>query len=261
MQNITDSLQVDLIRQLLDVAALSVLHDIHVFSKLDSTNRWALQEGQCGDICLAERQTAGRGRRGRQWESPAGVNLYLSLRWCFAHVPENLPILSLVTGLAVVQALEDCAITGHGLKWPNDVYYAGRKLGGILLETVGSLEQVVIGIGLNVNMLPEAGAAIDQPWVSLREIQGKTMDRNLLVAAILNHLLARLQAFPMLDVAQFHQEWQRWDVLDRSPVRVLSGSQVVEGIACGVDSRGQLLVKLNDSFIKAFSSADVSVRM
>lgn len=261
MQNTPDNLQADRIQQSLDVAARSAVRDIHVFTELDSTNRWALQEGQCGDVCLAERQTAGRGRRGRQWESPAGVNLYLSLRWCFAGVPENLPVLSLVTGLAVAQALKDCAIAGHGLKWPNDVYYAGRKLGGILLETVGSLEQVVIGIGLNVNMLPETGAAIDQPWVSLREIRGEPMSRNVLAAAILNRLLVRLQTFPMLDMVQFRQEWQRWDALDQCPVRVLSGSQVAEGIACGVDSRGQLLVKLNDSFIKAFSSADVSVRM
>ncbi|MBU0654518.1 MAG: biotin--[acetyl-CoA-carboxylase] ligase [Gammaproteobacteria bacterium] len=260
MQPITDALQASIIRQQLG-AATQWLHDIQVFAELDSTNRWMLQQGQCGEVCLAERQTAGRGRRGRQWESPEGVNLYLSLRWCFAQVPKNLPILSLVTGLAVVDALEDCAITGHGLKWPNDVYYAGRKLGGILLEAVGSLEQIVIGIGLNVNMLPETGAAIDQPWVSLREIHGAPMNRNTLASVIIERLLARLQTFPQLDVAQFQQEWQRRDVLDQRPVRVLSGSHVSEGVACGVDSQGQLQVRLRGGSIKTFSSADVSVRM
>ncbi len=261
MSQSLDALQETAIIQQLDRATMSRLRDIHVFPVLDSTNRWALQEGRCGDVCLAEQQSAGRGRRGRQWESPAGVNLYLSLRWCFASVPENLPVLSLVTGLAVAEALEDCAISGHGLKWPNDVYYAGRKLGGILLESVGSLEQIVLGIGLNVNMLAEAGAGIDQPWISLREIDGKPVNRNLLVAAILKRLIVRLVSFPGLDRVQFGQEWQRWDVLDQCPVRVLSGSCVSEGIACGVDSQGQLQLKLGDGSIRAFSSADVSVRM
>ncbi len=117
------------IRRSLDEASLAALGEIHIFPELDSTNRWALQQGQCGDVCLAEQQTAGRGRRGRQWQSPPGVNLYLSLRWCFAQVPAHLPLLSLVTGLAVAEALEDCAIQGHGLKWPNDVYYAGKEAG------------------------------------------------------------------------------------------------------------------------------------
>lgn len=257
----TDALQDSSIIRQLEQGTMSRLRDIHVFPELDSTNRWALQQGQCGDVCLAEQQTAGRGRRGRQWESPAGVNLYLSLRWCFNQMPENLPVLSLVTGLAVAEALEDCAISGHGLKWPNDVYYAGKKLGGILLESVGTLEQIVIGIGLNVNMPPEAGTTIDQPWMSLRELHGIPLDRNMLVASILNRLVARLAGFPMLDMAQFRQEWQRWDVLDQCPVRVLSGPHVSEGVACGVDSQGQLRLKLHDGSIRAFSSADVSVRM
>ncbi|MBJ6609303.1 MAG: biotin--[Candidatus Thiothrix moscowensis] len=245
----------------LDTATQAGLRKIHVFQQLDSTNRWCLQEGQCGDVCLAEQQTAGRGRRGRQWESPAGSNVYLSLRWCFAHVPPHLPLLSLVTGLAVAEALEDCALAGHGLKWPNDLYYADRKLGGILLEAVGSLEQVVIGIGLNVNMLPEEVAVIDQPWISLRAIRGDRLDRNVLVAAILRRLVTQLQEFPRLDMARFRQDWQRWDVLAGRPVRVLFGSQVSEGVAYGVDTQGQLQLKGADGSLRTFSSADVSVRM
>lgn len=256
-----DKLDAGVIRAGLDGAVAAALAGIHVFPELDSTNRWALQQGQCGDVCLAEQQTAGRGRRGREWQSPAGVNLYLSVRWCFGHVPEHLPMLSLITGLAVAEALEDCAIQGHGLKWPNDVYYDGMKLGGILLEAVGVLDQIVIGIGLNVNMLPEAGTGIDQPWTSLQAITGRPQSRSLLVAAVLNRLLPRLQAFPALDMAQFQHDWQRHDVLRGRQVRVLENDTIQEGLASGVDNRGQLIINFNDGLIKNLSSADVSVRM
>ena len=257
-------LDAGVIRRQLDGAALSALHEIHVFPELDSTNRWALQQGVCGDVCLAEQQTAGRGRRGRQWQSPAGVNVYLSVRWCFAAVPAHLPLLSLVTGLAVAEALEDCAIHGHGLKWPNDVYYDGKKLGGILLEAVGSLHHVVIGIGLNVNILPETvagGELIDQPWTSLQQITGEPVERNGLVAALLQRLLQHLHTFPQLDVAQFQQDWQRHDVLLGRQVQAFSGVETLQGLALGINNQGQLLIKLGDGTRKNLSSADVSVRM
>lgn len=258
---INEALQAAGIRAQLDETTLHALHDIHVFSALDSTNRWALQQGQCGDVCLAEQQTAGRGRRGRQWQSPPGVNLYLSVRWCFTLVPQHLSLLSLVTGLAVAEALEDCAIHGHGLKWPNDVYYDGRKLGGILLEAVGSLEHVVMGIGLNVNMLPDMVAGIDQPWISLQHITGRPVERNRLAAAVLRRLFKRLQAFPTLDIAQFQQEWRQRDVLLGHQVQAFSGTETLQGLASGIDDQGQLRIILTDGLIKNLSSADVSVRM
>ncbi|WML89901.1 biotin--[acetyl-CoA-carboxylase] ligase [Thiothrix lacustris] len=261
MLPITEPLQASEIRRQLDSATLLALNDIHVFPELDSTNRWALQQGVCGDVCLAEQQSAGRGRRGRQWQSPSGVNVYLSIRWCFTPVPEHLPLLSLVTGLAVAEALEDCAIHGHGLKWPNDVYYDGKKLGGILLEAVGSLEQVVIGIGLNVNMLPEAGAEIDQPWTSLQQIAGKPVERNVLVSAVLQRLLKRLRGFSRLDMAQFQQDWRQRDVLLGRQVQAFSGTETLQGLASGINNQGQLIINFSDGSIRNLSSADVSVRM
>jgi BirA family biotin operon repressor/biotin-[acetyl-CoA-carboxylase] ligase len=260
-----NNLSAAIIQQALGADTRAALRGIHVFSQLDSTNRWTLEEGQCGDVCLAEQQTAGRGRRGRQWQSPAAVNLYFSLRWCFDAVPTHLPLLSLVTGLAVAEALADCGIHGHGLKWPNDVVLppspALRKLGGILLEAVGTLDQVVIGIGLNVNMQTDSLSGIDQPWASLRDMLGANIDRNTLVAALIQRLIPRLLAFPQLDMAQFQQDWQRWDVLANRPVRVLSGNNTVEGFACGIDAQGQLRLALEDGLINVFSSADVSVRL
>jgi birA, biotin-[acetyl-CoA-carboxylase] ligase region len=256
-----EPLSADNICRHLDTATVLALHGLYVFPEVDSTNAWALQQGVCGDVCLAEQQSAGRGRRGRQWQSPWGANIYLSLRWCFTPVPEHLPLLSLVTGLAVADALEDCAIHGHGLKWPNDVYYDGKKLGGILLEAVGSQAHVVIGIGLNVNMLPEAGAVIDQPWTSLQQISGQSVDRNAVVAAILQRLVRRLQDFPCLDMAQFQQDWQQRDLLQGREVQVHSGRESLQGLASGVDHCGQLRIILHDGSIKNLSSAEVSVRL
>ena len=241
--------------------ALRALPDIQIFDELDSTNRWALQHGHCGSVCLAEQQTAGRGRRGRQWYSPAGVNIYLSVRWCFDQVLAHLPMLGLVTGVAVAEALQIYGISGHGLKWPNDIYWQGKKLGGILLEASGNLQQVVIGIGLNVNVQPEINPLIEQPWSSLQIAHGKVIARNTLIGVILNQLVYRLQDFPYLNGSLFQQEWQPWDVLAQRSVRVLAGEEIFEGIACGVDSQGQLRLSLMDGLIKTFSSADVSVRM
>lgn len=268
------ALDADAIRAALLPATAHLLQSLQVFPQLDSTNRWLLQAGQCGDACLAEHQTAGRGRRGRQWQSPPGSNIYLSLRWCFGHPLQHAPLLSLVTGLAVAEALADCGIQGHGLKWPNDVVCpvaadpANRlttpclhKIGGILLESVGNLEQVVIGIGLNVNMLPENAAMIDQPWTSLRQMTDRLLERNTLAGALLNRLLTRLTAFPQLDMAQFVRDWQGWDVLVHRRVQVLAGNTRCTGLACGVDTQGQLRVRLDDGPIKSFFSADVSVRM
>lgn len=234
---------------------------LHCLAEVDSTNHWVLQAGECATVCVAEQQSAGRGRRGRSWHSPSGANIYLSVLWCFPQVPPHLSTLSLVTGLAVAEALASSGLQGHGVKWPNDIYYQGKKLGGILLESVGALNRVVLGIGLNVNMLPEAGAGIEQAWTSLQQIQGQPLDRHPLIAQLLQHLIADLQTFPQQDMAQFQRHWQQWDVLNKQQVRVFSGDESIEGIAQGIDSQGQLRLRLTNGSLRTFSSADVSVRM
>ncbi|MEZ5448457.1 MAG: biotin--[acetyl-CoA-carboxylase] ligase [Thiolinea sp.] len=144
--------------------------------RLPSTNSWLLEQSDaCGQVCLAEQQTAGRGRRGRVWQSPDSANIYLSLRWCFPQVPPHYGWLGLETGVAVARALADYGLQGHALKWPNDVYHAGRKLGGILLQTANPLQQVVIGIGLNTGMQAALAGGIDQPWCDLGELLGKRL--------------------------------------------------------------------------------------
>lgn len=239
----------------------ATLQEIHIFPSLDSTNTWLLkQPNHCFSVCLAEEQTAGRGRRGRVWRSPKSGNIYFSLRWCFDALPANYGCLGLVVGVAVAEALSAYGLQGHQLKWPNDVYYEGRKLGGILLQTAQPLQHVVIGIGLNTGMQAEAGMSIDQAWCDLAEIMQQPIDRNQLIAAILKALIPALQAFPQFNMHNFKQQWKRWDWLDEQTVRIDTGTEILQGRACGLDAQGQLQVALADGSRRAFSSADVSVR-
>src|SRR5690606_37620720 len=152
------------------------LRGLEVLFSVDTTNAWLLQQVRqqrrwledngCA-VCLAERQTAGRGRRGRAWVSPFGSNLYFTMAQNFQGGALALEGLRLVVGVSVVEALAGLGIKGLGLKWPNDVFCQGSKVAGILLEMNGDVSgecQVVIGIGLNIRCEPSAMADVGQAW-------------------------------------------------------------------------------------------------
>lgn len=160
-----------------------------VLDSIDSTNAEALraiERGQAAPfLVLAERQTAGRGRRGRKWASPFAENIYYSLVLRIEGGMRQLEGLSLVVGLAVMQALRELGIPAAGLKWPNDVLVGQKKIAGILLELVGDpadVCHVVLGVGINVNM--QMTDEVDQQWTSMRLESGKAFDRNHLVAVL-----------------------------------------------------------------------------
>lgn len=242
-------------------AAQMPLGQLTVLPEVDSTNRWLLDEGRCGDVCLAERQFAGRGRRGRTWQSPDAGNVYLSLRWCFDELPVTVGWLSLMVGVAVAEALAGVGLKGHQLKWPNDILVDGRKLGGILLQSVGKPEHIVIGIGLNVMPLPSViQSEVDQPWCCLNDLLASPIDRHELLVLLLQRLFAQLQVFSALEVADLYKKWQVWDGLYERSVRVQQVNSTLDGVACGLDEQGQLQVRCADGSIQVFSSADISVR-
>ncbi len=170
---------------LLDEAKLMVgsVQKLELIPVIDSTNQYLLDrvnESEKGRICLAEYQTNGRGRRGRQWISPFGSNLYLSMYWRLDAGMAAAMGLSLVIGIAAVEALEAMGIEGVKLKWPNDLYYQDKKLAGILVEMsgqAGGAAHLVIGMGLNIGM-PDVQPNIDQPWTTLNHACGDlTLDR------------------------------------------------------------------------------------
>lgn len=144
---------------------------VDILPEVDSTNeylkRLAFGGARSGTACLAEWQTCGRGRRGREWVSPFGANVYLSLLWRFSEGTAALGALSLAAAVAVKRALDELAAGGVELKWPNDVQWHGRKLAGILLELGGEADgpcYVVAGVGINVAMPESRAADIGQPW-------------------------------------------------------------------------------------------------
>ncbi|MDX1514107.1 MAG: biotin--[acetyl-CoA-carboxylase] ligase, partial [Gammaproteobacteria bacterium] len=131
-------LDLDTIIQGLNPANAATLRGVEVFFEIDSTNRYLVEHAANRRpwpwLCLAESQSAGKGRRGRHWVSPFGGNLYFSLLWRFESGADSLAGLSLVTGVAVAEAIRAMGVDHLGLKWPNDLFHRGRKLGGMLIE-------------------------------------------------------------------------------------------------------------------------------
>ncbi|NCT68545.1 MAG: biotin--[acetyl-CoA-carboxylase] ligase [Rhodanobacteraceae bacterium] len=262
-----DLLDADAIAAGLSVAAHARLGALAVHWQLDSTNsallRAAATDPRDGLACLAELQSAGRGRRGRAWRLPLGGGIALSLLKRFDGGMAALAGLSLVVGIAAVQALADCGIGEIGLKWPNDLVARGRKLGGILVELGGDALgpcHAVIGLGLNVRLDARAGASIDQPWIDLATLaDGAPPSRNRLAAALLERLLDALERFARDGFGAFADAWAQHDVLAGRRVQVLRADGAREGVAAGVDARGALRVVFADGE-RAVDSGEVSVR-
>ncbi|WP_122318562.1 bifunctional biotin--[acetyl-CoA-carboxylase] ligase/biotin operon repressor BirA [Pseudomonas cichorii] len=238
---------------------------VHVASSIDSTNAEAVrligQAAAMPMLVLAERQTAGRGRRGRKWVSPFGENLYYSLALRVDGGMRQLEGLSLLVGLAVMQVLRDCGVKGAGLKWPNDVLVGKRKIAGILLELIGDpadVCHVVIGVGINVNM--QSSADVDQSWTSLRLETGVLSDRNDLAVRISQKLDALLARHREQGFAAFQAEWEQGHLWQGCAVTLLSGVEVVEGIVLGVDVLGALRLDVA-GVEKSFSGGELSLRL
>ena len=234
---------------------------IHYFESLNSTNSWLLGNGECGDICISEIQTTGRGRRGNNWVSPQG-NIYFSLCWCFDEIVEHWSLLGLVTGIAVAEALKDIGMDSHGVKWPNDIFWQQKKLGGILLETIDQSGRVVIGIGLNIALERDASKNIGQPVTSISEaMNNKNISRDDLITRLIIRLQENMRSFKRLNFDQFAKSWQTWDILQGKQVSFdHQGSQII-GEVIEVDKHGRLGVLRNSGELSFYSSADIKLRI
>ena len=253
------------IRAAIDPVLRKRLGSLDVHWQLDSTSSALLRAAAAGaadlSVCIAEAQSAGRGRRGRGWVSPLGGNVYLSMLKRFAAGMGPLSGLSLVGGIALAQALADVGVRGIGLKWPNDVLAGERKLAGILVELGGEFLgpcHAVIGIGINVRLPKDAD--VGQPSVDLARLcDGAPPSRNVLIARMLDRLAAAFDRFERDGFTSFQAEFARHDLLLGRRVRVHTGTGVREGIADGVDERGALRVR-HDRSVVTYNSAEVSVR-
>ncbi|MGH8040962.1 MAG: biotin--[acetyl-CoA-carboxylase] ligase [Rudaea sp.] len=260
-----EPLDADAIRAALAASVRRRLGGLRVHWQLDSTNSELLRVAAAGaqdlSVCLAETQTDGRGRRGREWVSPLGANVYLSVLKRLDCGMVGLSGMSLAAGVAVHDALSASGADGIGLKWPNDVVVGGRKLAGILVEAGGEFLGpcfAVIGIGVNLR-LPET-VDTGQPAVDLARVCGDTLpSRNELVAQLLVRLVAALDEFAAKGFPAFVTRYAAHDALAGRSVRVHAANGVHDGIADGVDARGALRVR-HGKDVAIYDSADVSVR-
>lgn len=217
-----------------------------------------------GSVVLAEMQHAGRGRRGRDWLSPPGLNVYLSCLKRFERGFAALSGLSLAVGVALVRALEPLGIGGIGLKWPNDVLVAGSgaKLAGILVELSGEYQgpsTAVIGIGLNLRLPAALRARAGQPVADLAELADEPPARNRVVAAVVGKLLEALARFDRDGFASFAGDYARLDLLRGRALRLSDARGEFEAVGDGVDAQGALRV-LRDGRAQRIDSAEVTVR-
>lgn len=254
------------IRAWLSPEVNQALPHIDIHFELPSTNQWTMQNApraeSGGWVCFAERQTAGRGRRGRTWVSPFGGNLYFSMLWRFASVATVAQGLSPAIGLAVAEALNAAAVPDVGVKWPNDVIWNGRKLGGVLLEMAGESAgpcDVVVGVGVNVALPHEVAVAIDQPWVDIRSITGMPVARNHLAATLLEHIVTTLVEFERDGFVQFKDRWRARDAWAGRAAQLLLPTESLHGTVEGVDANGALLFA-RDGQTRAFTTGELSLR-
>ncbi len=239
--------------------------NLHVLNIIDSTNTYIkthLQSLDSGTACIAEAQTAGRGRHGRQWVSPFGSSIYLSMYWCFAGGYQTLSGLSLVVGLAVHATLAQCGVDTAKLKWPNDVYVNMQKIAGILIEVEGSVGDsvhCVIGVGLNVN-LPDGIGGIEQPFTDLQsQLDEQMVDRNHLTAQLIHQLRQYMLQFEAHGLAPFIAQWQALNVFDQQEINVHFGQDIISGTCIGINEQGALLVDVAGQ-VKSFHGGEISVR-
>jgi len=248
---------------------LSQILSLEVVAETGSTNSDLLarlaQMGQPGALTkptmlLAEVQTAGRGRAGRSWLSEPGSSLTFSVAWPFPHAPQALLGLPLAVGVALAQALISLDVAVQ-LKWPNDVLKHGKKLAGVLVETASHGKQTwaVIGIGLNLSIPTELEAQIghavaDATWLA-------QMDRNQLLAVLLNHLVGCLQQFSTSGLLKFVEPWNALHAYAGQSVNIIDQGKIAQrGIALGINSQGCLMLQNEFGVINPVMVGDVSLR-
>ncbi|NKQ13585.1 bifunctional biotin--[acetyl-CoA-carboxylase] ligase/biotin operon repressor BirA [Pseudomonas sp. SST3] len=240
---------------------------LYLRETVDSTNAEAFRLLQSGTaapfVILAEGQTAGRGRRGRLWASPPAQNIYYTLVLKVSDGPQGLSGLSLVVGLAVLQALRRAGVRNAGLKWPNDIYADGKKIAGILLELTGDpadVCHVIIGIGINVNMAASA-VEIDQPWTTVRAQIGALANRSELANFVSESLHLYISRHAEHGFSALRDEWEANNLWQGKLCTLSTGSQQVKGLMIGVNELGALRLLVEGQEEQHFSGGELSLRL
>jgi len=240
---------------------------IEVQPIIDSTNSelmrriTAKQTVDSGTVIVAEMQQAGRGRRGRVWQSPFGANLYYSYYWRLDDGLQAAMGMSVAVGLAVYDTLKALYQLEIELKWPNDIYLNKEKLAGVLVELDGQPQgpcQLVIGIGINLQMPESASQHIDQAWTDLSQHTSQ-LDKNKLVAHLTNHLEQRLTQYSETGLVEMYQQWNTLDAFAGQCVELNTGHRSWRGICEGIDMQGGIRIR-QDGEAKSYYGGEISLR-
>lgn len=239
---------------------------VHFVKETDSTNNWAKdlsrQGAPHGTLAAAEFQSAGKGRLGRAWKAPEGSSVMMSLLLRPSFEPVYASMLTLVMGLSVAQAVESLDIK-TSIKWPNDVVVSRKKICGILTEMGlenGKIREVIIGVGINVNTesFPEE---LTDKATSLRLETGKKYDRNQVIGLVMGKFETNYEKFVRTcDLSLIQEDYNRFLANREQPVRILDKNQPFEGIALGVNEKGELLVQTETAGVRPVRAGEVSVR-
>ena len=248
--------------------AAAGLEKLEVFSSIASTNTYLMSQpapgvGRCR-VAVSDHQTSGRGRHYRRWISAPGAGLCLSFAYTFDRTAAEIDGLTLAIGVGTVGALRQLDIDGISLKWPNDIVALDGKLGGILTEVQAGGSgnvTVVTGIGLNVNIEERIDFGVESDWahraVDLKSLVANPPARELLAAAVVEHLFVAFRRFDEYGLAVFMDEWRQHDWLRGKQILVDLPDRQVSGVAGGVDDDGVLLVDTGNGIVPVISGSIV----
>jgi BirA family biotin operon repressor/biotin-[acetyl-CoA-carboxylase] ligase len=254
----------DSIRRSLSPGARQSLAELECFHEIGSTNTYLLEcpvptPGMMR-VAIAEHQTAGRGRRDKDWYSPSRSGLWMSVAYTFNMRPESLSSLTLAVGATLADELSSLGVRNIGLKWPNDLVVEGRKLGGILLESCANGATAVAGIGINMALPQDATVHIgaENVPIDLASILPAVPSLESLAARLIDRLRSALLQFDNDGFNSFVVEWSRFDTLAGVEIAVRSPDGEEIGMAQGISDDGELLLK-NDSGLRRIVSGSVRI--
>ncbi|MEZ5538467.1 MAG: biotin--[acetyl-CoA-carboxylase] ligase [Pseudomonadales bacterium] len=265
-----DQLDASAIKSFFAKTALDFIPELDVLWSIPSTNDYVASKIKNGEVtssgfvCVAEHQSAGRGRRGKLWASPLGGGLYLSLAWRFEQGAESLEGFSLSVAMAIIKKLEQqFLIKNLKIKWPNDIFLDEKKVGGILIDVMGEAGGpcwVVVGVGLNIYGDALTALSIDQPWTTLSAGAKKNISRNQLASSIVVALTENSHAYASKGFEISEKEWNKYDVFYNKKVIVKMGeAEFFSGVSKGISSAGGLIVE-SDGVRRVMKSGEVSLR-
>ena len=259
------SLDIDLLKDFLDKDLLGSNIEISVSQSTGSTNddakNYLLEQSCLLSIHTSEQQIAGKGRNGKQWISPKGKNIYLSIGWLTNLKHFQLDGLSLAIGTILASSLNKFTQNKVGIKWPNDLLIEKKKISGILIETIDLNNQVgvVIGIGINVHMSEEEGKEIDQSWISLDQVTDSINNRNEIIGDIVNKVFQLTSIFANEGFKAYKLDYESLDLLTgkRCSINIEGIDKTIEVL--GVNDNGEMLVKEGSEYL-TLRYGEVSIR-